>query len=169
MKRIKLSKEELLFLQSCIHEIKQEKKTALMKHFIQHGDMTTYQHCERVMICSYKLARRLPFRFDHKSLVRGAFLHDYYLYDWHEKDDSHKWHGYHHADKALENADKIFHLNEREKQIIYSHMWPLNLFRIPKNREAFLVCMVDKYCSVFEVFYKNQKTAAVVTNCDEKL
>ena len=153
----KLSKEELIFVQQCISDIKRTDKVDLMKRCIQHGDMSTYQHCERVTVYSYLLAKKIPFQVDEKSLIRGAFLHDYYLYDWHEKDASHKWHGFHHADKALENAKRDFRLNNLEKGIIYCHMWPLNIRRFPMTREAFIVCMVDKYCSIYEVFYRNKK------------
>ena len=74
---------------------------------------------------------------------------NYFLYDWHEKDDSHKWHGFHHAKKALENALEDFKLNEIERDIIACHMFPLNI-RPPKYRESWLVCYADKVCSGLE-------------------
>ena len=37
------------------------------------------------------------------TLIKGAMLHDFYLYDWHAQDNGeHRWHGYHHAEKARE-------------------------------------------------------------------
>lgn len=154
---MKIGKKDLKYIQDCIQDIKQEISTGKMKECIQHGDTTTYQHCELVTVCSYMFVKKLRLKVDKRSLVRGAFLHDYYLYDWHEKDASHKWHGYHHADKALENASRLFDLNELEKHIIYCHMWPLNISRIPRRKEAIIVCLVDKYCSTIEVFKKNNK------------
>ena len=100
-------------------------------------------------VCYY-LNKHFGLGADVKSLVVGAFLHDFYLYDWHEKDDSHRWHGFSHAHTALLNADARFALTDKERDIIAHHMWPLNLTKLPRCREALLVCLVDKYCSTVE-------------------
>ena len=56
--------------------------TALeMQHFIQHGTVTTYEHCLRVTRIAYWLNLHWHCHADEVSLVRGAFLHDFYLYD----------------------------------------------------------------------------------------
>jgi len=50
-------------------------------------------------------------------------------------------------------------LNEIEKDIIRKHMWPLTVTRIPRCREAGIVCLVDKFCSLAETVgfrYKRQ-------------
>ena len=44
----------------------------------------------------------------------------------------------------MENARRDFHITSKEAEIIYCHMFPLNLTRVPKSREARLVCMADK-------------------------
>ena len=54
-----------------------------MHRFIQHGTVTTYEHCLRVARIAYWLNLRLHCRAREASLLRGAFLHDFYLYDWH--------------------------------------------------------------------------------------
>ena len=38
----------------------------------------------------------------------------------------HKWHGFYHAGKALQNAMEDFALSEIEKETIRRHMFPLN-------------------------------------------
>ena len=81
------------------------------------------------------------------------------LYDWHEKDDSHRWHGFSHAHTALLNASTRFSLTDKEKDIIAHHMWPLNLTKVPRSREALLVCLVDKYCSTVETLTKRSAQA----------
>lgn len=55
-----------------------------------------------------------------------------------------------HAHTALLNADARFALTDKERDIIAHHMWPLNLTKLPRCREALLVCLVDKYCSTVE-------------------
>jgi uncharacterized protein len=121
-----------------------------MKQFIQHGSVTTYEHCLRVTERSYWLGRALGLRLDEKALVKGAMLHDFYLYDWHEKRKGGKIHGFTHPHAACEMAVKHFPLTKKEANIIRSHMWPLTLFHVPRSREAWLVSLADKWCSVEE-------------------
>lgn len=118
--------------------------------YIQHGDITTYEHSLAVTYVSVYIALRSHAQVDMKSLVRGALLHDFFLYDWHEKNRFHRFHGYTHATTSIRNAQKHFKLNGTEKSIIYSHMFPLNLTRIPRCREATIVCMADKICATAE-------------------
>ena len=151
---MKLTDDESYYYLQCLVDIKQDALVQSMKKNIQHGCITTYSHCERVTYYSFWFANRLHLRMESRSLIRGAFLHDFYLYDWHEKDSSHRLHGFHHSATALKNASGRFVLNDVEKNIIYSHMWPLNISRVPKTREAVVVCMVDKLCSMGEIFRK---------------
>lgn len=124
-----------------------------MKQYIQHGNTSTLSHCLVVAYYSYRLALWLPIQFSYKSLVRGAMLHDFYLYDWHIPDQSHKLHGFVHPRIALRNARRYFELNPIEEDIILKHMWPLTLNTLPACREALLVCLVDKVCSLAETLY----------------
>lgn len=123
-----------------------------MKAYCQHGHTSTYEHCLAVAYYSFLFCQKLKIRADIRSIVRGAMLHDLFLYDWHVPDDSHKLHGFFHADKALTNARKYFNINQREADIIASHMWPLTLRKVPRHREAAIVCLIDKACSLFETF-----------------
>lgn len=52
--------------------------------------------------------------------------------------------------RRRENAKKFFNANDDVQHIIYSHMWPLNLTHVPKSREAWIVCLADKYVSLKE-------------------
>ena len=119
---------------------------------IQHGNMTVRQHSINVTKLSLALSKKLPFKFDERALVRGALLHDYFLYDWHKHDpaNTHKnLHGFYHPGIALRNAERDFDLSDREREIIKKHMWPLTIIP-PMHREAWVVTMADKYCSTLE-------------------
>lgn len=117
------------------------------KGFIQHGDISCFEHSVNVAETALKLAEYFSWKTDEKALVRGALLHDYFLYDWHMS--GHRLHGFYHAKKALENAKKDFHLNKIEEDIIKRHMFPLNI-RPPKYKESRIVCLADKLCAIGE-------------------
>lgn len=126
------------------------------KQYIQHGKKSVFQHSVDVAKMSIKISRLLPFEFKEREIIRGALLHDYFLYDWHNRKvkirkpgDIFKLHGFTHASTAMRNADRDFHLSEIEKEIIRKHMWPLNASP-PKNREAWVVTFADKICSIKE-------------------
>lgn len=122
----------------------------IQKKCIQHGTTSVFEHSLGVACLSLYLSHKLPIYFDERSLVRGALLHDYFLYDWHVRNQGHNLHGFHHAKVALTNASKEFDLNDIEKDIIEKHMFPLNV-KPPKYREGILVCIADKLCTIWEV------------------
>ena len=104
-------------------------------------------------IQALKINKELNLGCDEKKLVRGALLHDYFLYDWHkrEKRNIHpKLHGFYHPFIALNNAEKEYELSDKEKDIICKHMWPLTLWKLPLYRESWLVCFTDKFISIKE-------------------
>ncbi len=124
-----------------------------LTEFIQHGNVTVYEHSIHVALCAIKLNRKLSMKGKERELIRGALLHDYFLYDWHNAEapgNIHpKLHGFYHPGIALRNATRDFSLSEREKDIIRKHMWPLTL-NPPRCREAWIVCLADKYASTLE-------------------
>ena len=65
----------------------------LQRRLYQHGTTTVMRHCVNVAAASQRLARVLRLRVDKQALIRGALLHDYFLYDWH--DPSRKREGLH--------------------------------------------------------------------------
>jgi len=119
------------------------------KLFLQHGTVSVYEHSFAVARLCLVMAFSLHIQIDERSLVRGALLHDYFLYDWHIPDRTHRWHGFTHARCALENALKEFPLGKIEKDMIETHMFPLGL-NVPRYRESFIICIADKICASCE-------------------
>lgn len=134
-------------------DILSSEKFLVLKTFIQHGNVTVFEHSIHVALCAIKLNRKLGINARERQMVRGALLHDYFLYDWHDGEapgNIHpKLHGFYHPGIALKNATRDFALSEREKEIIRKHMWPLTV-KPPRCREAWVVCMADKYASTLE-------------------
>jgi len=116
---------------------------------IQHSDVSVMKHSIKVAKASVWLNKHLHANCKEKDLVRGALLHDYFLYDWHDPGHG-KLHGFYHPGIALKNASKDYKLTETEKNIIESHMWPLTIKHIPKCKEAWVVSAADKYVSTVE-------------------
>ena len=99
-----LSDEQEKYFYDTLEELCRQSRLLESHRYMQHGDTSVFRHSVSVAYFSYYLALKMNAPVDIHSLVRGALLHDYFLYDWHEKDASHKWHGFHHAKKACENA-----------------------------------------------------------------
>ncbi len=106
---------------------------------IRHHQASTLSHSLVISQASWYLAE--AFGLDKESCARGALLHDFFLYDW--RSEKHPRHATRHAGIALENAQMYFDLNEMEKDIILTHMWPLSK-TFYHYRESLLVSMVDK-------------------------
>lgn len=120
--------------------------------FVQHGDVSVYAHVVSVALECCRIADALArhgIGVDRTALVRGALLHDYFLYDWHVPDPSHRLHGFTHPFTALRNAEHDFALGPRERNVIVRHMFPLVPIP-PACREAWIVCWADKLVALRE-------------------
>lgn len=124
------------------------------KKHIQHGNMTVNDHVMNVARYSIKISKKLHIKCNERELIRGALLHDYFLYDWHigAYAKPYNLHGFYHPGRALKNASKEYELTDREKDIIKKHMWPLTVVP-PVYREGWIVSMADKWCSLMETFH----------------
>ena len=145
MNRIEKEREIFDYL---LKDLLSHEEVLKMRAYIQHGDLSIYDHAVNVAWTSFSLSRKLGLKVDERSLLRGALLHDFYLYDWHVPDENRKrFHGFHHPRTALRNARAHFPINRVEEDIILKHMWPLTP-KLPRYRESWVVLMADKYCSV---------------------
>lgn len=132
--------------------LERDGRFGLTRTFIQHGSVSVHDHVIAVATSSVRAADalgRVGVRVDRASLVRGALLHDYFLYDWHDPDPSHRLHGFKHPFFALARAEEDFDLTDRERNIIVRHMFPLVPVP-PTCREAWIVCLADKWCALAE-------------------
>lgn len=143
--------KDLLKVRAHIDKLSLDPRLQQMKQFVQHGQVTTLDHVERVAVLSVYINRRAHLSADEASLIHGALLHDYYLYDWHHYQGH--LHGFTHPDAAAARASRDFILTDKERNIISSHMWPLTLRHLPHSREAAIVCLADKVSSFYETFF----------------
>lgn len=125
-------------------------KVQRMNEFSQHGNITTYAHCYRVARTSFWLNRRMRLNAREHILLAGAMLHDMFLYDWHIIGSMNPYHATNHAELACRNAIRYCNIGDEAQAVIRSHMWPVNITKLPRSREAVIVCIVDKYCSLIE-------------------
>ncbi len=126
------------------------------KNYMQHGKTSVLEHEMNVAIYALKMANTFHINVDERTLIRGSLLHDYFLYDWHIDDKSHRLHGFSHAKTALANASNDFDLNKVEKNMISCHMFPLNL-RIPRYKESIILCLADKIVATKETIHRRKK------------
>ncbi len=123
----------------------------LIARFPQHGSTSRLLHSVAVAYYSYRFASFWGVPIREEELVRGALLHDYFFYDAQDGDPAHKGHWVRHPAIALENAGRELPLTAVEADVIATHMFPLTP-RPPHCREAVLVSLADKICSVYEFF-----------------
>ncbi|SEP76037.1 uncharacterized protein SAMN02910289_00560 [Lachnospiraceae bacterium RM5] len=133
-----------------IRELANDPLVRSMENYSQHGSSNTFKHCMHVAEVSGKISKFLRLKVNTKDLARGAMLHDFFLYDIHNGDVKAFDHGMYHAEIALENANERYDLSDIEKNIIYSHMWPLNITHLPKYKESVIVGIADKYSAIYE-------------------
>ena len=123
--------------------------------YMQHGSVTVYAHSISVAFFALLIARKLHISLNERSLVRGALLHDYFLYDWHVYDKTHRMHGFIHASLSRINAERDFKINSLEAYIIERHMFPLNI-KPPLKKEAAIVTIADKIIALWETITKRK-------------
>lgn len=136
-----------LFIKT-LRQVASDDLVKSMVQYRQHGSYNTFRHCYDVTKLAGRLAATLNLDVNEVELARGGMLHDFFLYDIHSISPGK--HGFGHAAKALEMANLHYDLTATEKDIIYNHMWPLNITHFPRSREARLISIADKICATRE-------------------
>ena len=129
-------------------ELLDSEQVRMMGRWKHHGPVTTLDHSLFVAFSTYRIARRL--RLDVRAAVRGALLHDLYLYDSHDKSAHPGNQCFDHPRFAARNASALTPLTPKERNIILSHMWPLG-GALPRSMEAWMVDLVDTVCAGLEI------------------
>ena len=106
-------------------DILRSKNFRSTRSHVQHGNMTVNDHSMNVAKYSLAISEKLHIPCEKKDLIRGALLHDYFLYDWHTPD----------------------------------HISP---HKLPMCREAWIVTMADKWCSLMETFHVHKGHGALI-------
>lgn len=127
-----------------------------MKNYRHHVKSNVYDHALKVARLCYRHCKHYGTDVDMREVVRGALLHDFYLYDRHDRHLSHRHHGTRHPRRALDNARRVYRdLTETECDIILHHMFPLT-WPAPRTREGRLVCFYDKVAAIGDYCGRNR-------------
>mgnify|MGYP005766812809 CR=1 FL=1 len=146
------SKYHLTEFFDIINDIISNKTVQEMKKYRQHCNTSCFKHCMQVAYFTFIACKAL--KLDYVSATRAAMIHDLFLYDWRKKYRDIELPGLHafvHPEIALKNANKIFDLNDKEKDVIRKHMWPVT-FAFPRYRESYIVTIMDKYSACMETY-----------------
>ena len=122
-----------------------------LNNYSQHLNTSRYQHSLNVAYYAHLIARY--FDVNHRECVRGAFLHDLFLYDWRTEQTTPGIHVNVHPREALKNAKMITEVSSIMEDTIVNHMWPLGDAQ-PQTKEAWIVQASDKLCAVMEIVHQ---------------
>jgi uncharacterized protein len=138
------------------NNILKNEKFNQMDKYTAHGNTSTREHSINVAELSLKIAEKFKLKINKDELIKSALLHDMFLYDWHDAPKEVGLHGFTHSRIAADKAKKEFDINDRVYSNILTHMWPLNITKIPKTKEGFIVSIADKICSLQETFSRKK-------------
>lgn len=151
---------------SIVEKILSNRKYQKLKNETHHHNSNRYKHSLEVSYLSYKIAKKM--NLDYESVARAGLVHDFFF----DKEIPNRGKRLiKHYQKSITNAEKLIKLNDMEKNIISSHMFPVG-GTLPKYKESILVDMIDDYVSIKEKVsgdLKSLQTAAmfitiVITN-----
>ena len=139
-----------------IRDIVKTKEFRSMKQCKHHIKGSVYDHSVKVAYLCYRHYKKHGTKDRLAEFVRGALLHDFYLYDWHDMLPGHRLHIFTHPKYALQNALRHYpDLTPHERDMIGRHMFPLTVLP-PKTRAGWLICYYDKVAALGDYFGKNK-------------
>ena len=140
-----------------INDIANHPRFLDLKQELHHG-ISRYEHSLRVAKLTYHIAKM--FHLDYERMTRAALLHDFFtendVYGYTEKEIFKT-----HPKIALKNASMYFDLDERQKEMIETHMFPI-CDKIPRYKESYIMTLVDKAVAAHEMYrYKAALTMGI--------
>lgn len=144
-----------------VEDILYNDEFSKMGDIVHHG-LDRKSHSLRVSYYSYKVCR--IFGLDYISTARAGLLHDFF-FENNKKSNIMKRAKtlVNHPKYALKNSESLFNLNDMEKDIIVSHMFPISI-RPPKYIEGWIVNLVDDVVAISEIGYKARNKIAYAIN-----
>lgn len=135
-----------------IAEIVESDEFLQMRQYKHHINGTVYDHSIQVAYLCYKHYINHNSKVNLNELLRGALLHDYFLYNRHDKTQhiNRFLHVFKHPKCALKNAETVYpDLTKTEIDMIKKHMFPLTVLP-PTTRGGWLICFYDKLAAIKE-------------------
>ena len=133
-----------------IEDIIENKEFQKLENIEHHGT-SRLKHSLRVSYHSYQICKIL--KLDYIAATRAGLLHDFFISDNNQTKKQKFISVFTHPKKALEKTQEYFEINEKEANIIKSHMFPLNIF-LPEYMESWIVSIVDKIVGTYEFLEK---------------
>ena len=144
IEKILKDKEYLIIIADLINQ----EKVQEMKQYRQHHKINCFEHCLFVSYNTYLICKK--HHLDYISAARAGMLHDLFLYDWRKRENGRKGlHAFTHGRTAYEQASTFLKLNDKEKDMIIKHMWPVTI-KFQKYPESYIVTLTDKYSTIAE-------------------
>ena len=148
-----IDKEFLSIIEPIITNCEFQKMDGILHHGI-----SRLNHSLRVAYFSYKITKAL--HLDYIETTQAALLHDFFLDDVDGENAIGKLRR--HPDCAVNNSLKYFDLNDKQIDIIKTHMFPVT-FTPPKYLESWIVDGVDDVAAIYEKFYSLKKEVRAAT------
>lgn len=153
---------------SLVWDILRSDEFKQMKRYRSHINSTLYKHSVKVAYLCFRYHKCHRMKMDAAELVRGALLHDFYLYDLHGDGEPHRLHWFHHPRAALENALLRYPaLTEVQRDMIKNHMFPLTPCP-PHTKAGWLICFYDKLAAITDRFGQGRAKRTKNKNKNEK-
>lgn len=129
-----------------------------LQAYVHHGKKR-YEHSVYVAYNTYVMAKKCG--LDAEAAGRGALLHDFFFDRTPEQKKEFKktqkgikkittMQGFSHPKTAAYNARKYFDIDDKQADMIETHMFPLTACP-PKSREGWLLTLADKLVAIREM------------------
>lgn len=134
-----------------VKDILDNEEFQKLKKCAHHG-ISRFDHSIKVSYKAYKFAKK--YDFNYQDVAIGGLLHDFFITEKVKSKDKFIL-TFTHSKKALKNANEIFNITEKQKNIILCHMFPLGT-NLPRHTESWIVSLFDKRVALIEFISKFQ-------------